>query len=195
MGYLYGQYKRINDHVAQRGRGVLWGGTHFYPEVQHVRCSAFVIDIKAFFCRRQAASHTCYRRVFVIQTAGTSLTECKSTYTHLFFKHIRSLRQATGYGVVEFAKCALEDKGDTLKGKRCLITGSGKVTSASHENTIEVHPRSPVASLSCFVSTADISPVSFMVRCVYSYFTTCCPSLIRWQCTSPRNCCSSGPSH
>lgn len=35
--------------------------------------------------------------------------------------------QATGYGVVEFAKCMLEDKGDTLKGKRCLITGSGKV--------------------------------------------------------------------
>lgn len=33
VGYLYGQYKRINDHVAQRGRGVLWGGTHFYPEV------------------------------------------------------------------------------------------------------------------------------------------------------------------
>eukprot|EP00904_Undaria_pinnatifida_P010369 jgi/Undpi1/6462/HiC_scaffold_20.g08941.m1 len=66
VGYLYGQYKRINDHVAQRGRGVLWGGTHFYPE-------------------------------------------------------------AAGYGVVEFAKCVLEDKGDTLKGKRCLITGSGKV--------------------------------------------------------------------
>lgn len=38
--------------------------------------------------------------------------------------------QATGYGVVEFAKCALEDKGDTLKGKRCLITGSGKVSAA-----------------------------------------------------------------
>lgn len=36
--------------------------------------------------------------------------------------------QATGYGVVEFAKCALQDKGDTLKGKRCLITGSGKVS-------------------------------------------------------------------
>lgn len=38
-----------------------------------------------------------------------------------------SSTQATGYGVVEFAKCMLEDKGDTLKGKRCLITGSGKV--------------------------------------------------------------------
>lgn len=66
VGYLYGQYKRINDHVAQRGRGVLWGGAMPYPE-------------------------------------------------------------ATGYGVVEFARCMLEDKGDSLKGKRCLITGSGKV--------------------------------------------------------------------
>lgn len=66
VGYLYGQYKRINDHVAQRGRGVLWGGAHFYPET-------------------------------------------------------------SGFGVVEFAKCILADKGDTLEGKRCLITGSGKV--------------------------------------------------------------------
>ncbi|CAM9471976.1 unnamed protein product [Discosporangium mesarthrocarpum] len=66
VGYLYGQYKRINDHVAQRGRGVLWGGAHLYPE-------------------------------------------------------------AAGYGVVEFARLALEDKGEALKGKRCLITGSGKV--------------------------------------------------------------------
>lgn len=66
VGYLYGQYKRINDHVAQRGRGVLWGGSMPYPE-------------------------------------------------------------ATGYGVVDFASAMLLDKGDSLKGKRCLITGSGKV--------------------------------------------------------------------
>lgn len=39
--------------------------------------------------------------------------------------------QATGYGVVEFAKCVLEDKGDTIKGKRCLISGSGKVSSVA----------------------------------------------------------------
>lgn len=44
-----------------------------------------------------------------------------------------SAPQAAGYGVVEFAKCVLEDKGDTLKGKRCLITGSGKVSGVVSE--------------------------------------------------------------
>ena len=44
-----------------------------------------------------------------------------------------SAPQAAGYGVVEFAKCVLEDKGDTLKGKRCLITGSGKVSGVMSE--------------------------------------------------------------
>lgn len=44
-GYLYGQYKRINDHVAQRGRGVLWGGAMPYPEVRLVH---FVWSMYAF---------------------------------------------------------------------------------------------------------------------------------------------------
>lgn len=42
--------------------------------------------------------------------------------------------------MVEFAKCALEDKGDTLKGKRCLITGSGKV-SCSQRKCYVLKPR------------------------------------------------------
>lgn len=53
-----------------------------------------------------------------------------NTWTIRRFCSPPPLPQATGYGVVEFAKCALEDKGDTLKGKRCLITGSGKVYTA-----------------------------------------------------------------
>jgi glutamate dehydrogenase (NADP+) len=66
IGYLYGQYKRIENHVAQRGRGILWGGLQLYPE-------------------------------------------------------------AVGHGIVHFANELLKDKGDSLQGKRCLITGSGKV--------------------------------------------------------------------
>ncbi|KAG5185513.1 glutamate dehydrogenase 1 (NADP-dependent) [Tribonema minus] len=66
VGYLYGQYKRVNDHVAQKGRGVLWGGIPLYPE-------------------------------------------------------------GVGHGVVYFANEMLRDKGDSLKGKRCLVTGSGKL--------------------------------------------------------------------
>lgn len=34
--------------------------------------------------------------------------------------------QCTGYGVAHFAHFVLADKGESLKGKRCLITGSGK---------------------------------------------------------------------
>ena len=35
-----------------------------------------------------------------------------------------------GYGPVSFAKCSLEARGDSLRGKRCLVTGSGKVALA-----------------------------------------------------------------
>ena len=35
--------------------------------------------------------------------------------------------QATGYGSVYFAKCMLEAKGETLKGKKCVVSGSGNV--------------------------------------------------------------------
>ncbi|CAM9332586.1 unnamed protein product [Choristocarpus tenellus] len=35
--------------------------------------------------------------------------------------------ECAGYGVVYFAEKAMRGKGDSLRGKRCLITGSGKV--------------------------------------------------------------------
>ncbi len=37
-------------------------------------------------------------------------------------------KEATGYGCVYFAQNMLEDKGDTLAGKTCLISGSGNVS-------------------------------------------------------------------
>ncbi len=36
--------------------------------------------------------------------------------------------EATGYGAVYFAKYMLEDRGETLKGKRCVVSGSGNVS-------------------------------------------------------------------
>jgi glutamate dehydrogenase (NADP+) len=36
-------------------------------------------------------------------------------------------KEATGYGCVYFAQYMLEDKGDTLAGKTCLVSGSGNV--------------------------------------------------------------------
>jgi hypothetical protein len=35
--------------------------------------------------------------------------------------------EATGFGVVLFAECALEDAGDKFEGKRCIVSGSGWV--------------------------------------------------------------------
>ncbi|QOG12959.1 NADP-specific glutamate dehydrogenase [Arcobacter sp. FWKO B] len=35
--------------------------------------------------------------------------------------------EATGYGAVYFAKYMLEDRGETLEGKRCVVSGSGNV--------------------------------------------------------------------
>ena len=36
-------------------------------------------------------------------------------------------KEATGYGVVYFAQCMMDDQDDSLDGKRCLISGSGNV--------------------------------------------------------------------
>eukprot|EP01038_Epipyxis_sp_PR26KG_P004966 gene4966-6941_t len=76
IGYLYGQYKRINQHCGQIGEGLLWGG---YPQYE----------------------------------------------------------QAQGYGVVYFTKRMLEEKGMSLEGKRCLITGSHYTAMAVAEKLIE----------------------------------------------------------
>ena len=34
IGYLYGQYKRINEHYGQFGKGLLWGGSPVYTQAQ-----------------------------------------------------------------------------------------------------------------------------------------------------------------
>ncbi|DAB28317.1 MAG: glutamate dehydrogenase [Sulfurimonas sp. RIFOXYD12_FULL_33_39] len=36
--------------------------------------------------------------------------------------------EATGYGAVYFAKYMLEDRGETLEGKKCVVSGSGNVS-------------------------------------------------------------------
>ena len=77
IGYLYGQYKRINNHYGQIGKGLLWGG---YP-------------------------------------------------VHY---------QAQGYGVVYFAKRLLAEKGLTLEGKKCIITGSDQTALFVAEKLIEL---------------------------------------------------------
>lgn len=77
IGYLYGQYKRINSHCGQIGTGLFWGGMPL-----HV--------------------------------------------------------QAHGIGVVHFAKIMLADKGISLEGKRCLITGSQHTAMAVAEKLLQL---------------------------------------------------------
>jgi len=77
IGFMYGQYKRINSHCGHIGQGLLWGGSTPYE-------------------------------------------------------------QAQGYGVVYFAKKMLEDKGLSLDGKKCIITGSSHIALAVAEKLLEL---------------------------------------------------------
>lgn len=45
--------------------------------------------------------------------------------------------EATGYGLLFFAEEMLNDKGDTIKGKKVLISGSGNVAQYAIEKTLE----------------------------------------------------------
>jgi glutamate dehydrogenase (NADP+) len=46
--------------------------------------------------------------------------------------------EATGFGAVYFAKEMLEDKGDTLSGKTCLVSGSGNVSQFTSQKIMEL---------------------------------------------------------
>lgn len=47
-------------------------------------------------------------------------------------------KEATGYGAVYFAECMLDDKDDSLEGKRCLVSGSGNVAIYAMEKLYEL---------------------------------------------------------
>jgi len=76
IGYLFGQYKRIDRKTSSGGTPFLDNGDPFFP-------------------------------------------------------------QAPGYGVAHFAQTIMENKNDTLEGKRCLIQGSGKLARNLAEKLLE----------------------------------------------------------
>lgn len=47
-------------------------------------------------------------------------------------------KEATGYGAAYFAECMLNEKGESLKGKRCLLSGSGNVAIYAMEKLYEL---------------------------------------------------------
>eukprot|EP00814_Leptocylindrus_danicus_P003536 CAMPEP_0116020740 /NCGR_PEP_ID=MMETSP0321-20121206/9977_1 /TAXON_ID=163516 /ORGANISM="Leptocylindrus danicus var. danicus, Strain B650" /LENGTH=509 /DNA_ID=CAMNT_0003491489 /DNA_START=78 /DNA_END=1607 /DNA_ORIENTATION=- len=48
-----------------------------------------------------------------------------------------NISKVSGYGIAHFAHNMLESKGDSLEGKRCLITGAGKVARSLAEKLLE----------------------------------------------------------
>ena len=46
--------------------------------------------------------------------------------------------EATGYGTVYFAKSMLETKGDSIKGKKVTVSGSGNVAQYAAEKSIRL---------------------------------------------------------
>ncbi|MGA2836593.1 MAG: NADP-specific glutamate dehydrogenase [Acidimicrobiales bacterium] len=58
----------------------------------------------------------------------------------------RIRQEATGYGVVYFARAMLATKGDTLEGKTCLVSGSGNVAQFTVEKLLDLGARSVTLS-------------------------------------------------
>eukprot|EP00980_Cylindrotheca_fusiformis_P017183 scaffold5289_cov107-Cylindrotheca_fusiformis.AAC.10 len=53
------------------------------------------------------------------------------------FLESSQIENAPGFGIAHFGECILQDKGDSLKGKRCLIIGAGKVARSAAEKIIQ----------------------------------------------------------
>jgi glutamate dehydrogenase (NADP+) len=54
--------------------------------------------------------------------------------------------EATGYGLIYFAQNMLQHKGDSLKGKTCLVSGSGNVSQYAIEKIIHMGGKAVTAS-------------------------------------------------
>ncbi|MFZ2905240.1 MAG: NADP-specific glutamate dehydrogenase [Cyclobacteriaceae bacterium] len=54
--------------------------------------------------------------------------------------------EATGYGLIYFAENMLQSKGDSLKGKTCLVSGSGNVAQYAIEKIIHLGGKAVTAS-------------------------------------------------
>jgi glutamate dehydrogenase (NADP+) len=105
MGYMYGQYKRINVKASASGKLFL------SPEQSEVSLSHWLLRS----CVTKSLFDTTVSSIVLL------------TYIATYYYIVISILQAPGYGVAHFANEMLKDKGDSLKGKRCLIIGSGRL--------------------------------------------------------------------
>ena len=116
VGYLFGQYKRINIKSSSGGNPFL--------SARNVKVSFAWRDQEYLEVPRSSISFILTKYNYIISIATATAT---STPPH----------QAPGFGVVHFANEMLKDRGDSLEGKRCLIVGSGKVARSVAEKLIE----------------------------------------------------------
>src|SRR5690606_30783765 len=54
--------------------------------------------------------------------------------------------EATGYGLIYFAEYMLQEKGESLKGKTCLVSGSGNVSQYAIEKILQLGGKPVTAS-------------------------------------------------
>ena len=96
----------------------------------------FVIDSPNFLTPAPATSPLLLSSLLLFSLL---LPRSSYTSTHATPHLINSTlsQQAAGYGIVYFAKKMLADKGISLEGKRCLITGSDSV-STQHVHLLHV---------------------------------------------------------
>ena len=119
IGFLYGQYKRITSEVtgALTGKGIGWGGSEFRPEATGYGVSAGGSV--------RAQERAC-------QPASQPVCAPPPLPARLTPPPIHAHPQA-----VFFAEEMLKDVGDTIKGKRCVVSGSGNVATFCAEKLVE----------------------------------------------------------
>lgn len=128
--------------------GSAHGGSDFNPfdksEAEVMRfCQSYMTELANYI-----GPHT------DIPTAGVGVGPKEIGYMFGQYKRLRQLHpagtegilsggqyyypQVTGYGIVHFANRILESRGESLKGKRCLISGSGTVALSVAEKLLDL---------------------------------------------------------
>jgi glutamate dehydrogenase (NADP+) len=128
--------------------GSAHGGSDFNPfdksEAEVMRfCQSYMTELANYI-----GPHT------DIPTAGVGVGPKEIGYMFGQYKRLRQLHpagtegilsggqyyypQVTGYGIVHFANRTLESRGESLKGKRCLISGSGTVALSVAEKLLDL---------------------------------------------------------
>lgn len=110
IGFLYGQYKRVNQHCGQVGKGLLWGGVPVYQQAQGYGVVHFAEQVNTSVCDAHLCATVALLLYYPSPYPSPSLPSAQM----------------------------LADKGMSLAGKKCLITGSHATAMAVAEKLLEL---------------------------------------------------------